>query len=99
MIFQVAGARAVRGFRHPVRTDAFFPEALICELIIAREIQIMLDQRRARVRVVADAIASYPGIHQREAQQKNYQQGSFEKSLPRLRIAAQDERALPSGRK
>jgi len=66
MIVKVASAGTKSSLGLAVLVTAGFPEAFIGRLIVVREIQIVFDERRAGIRIVADAIPSDPGVQQGE---------------------------------
>ena len=77
MVVEVARASAKFRLGLAVLVKAAFPKTVIGRLIIVREIQIVLDERGAGVRVIADAIPSDPGVQQGKREQKDDKQDSF----------------------
>src|SRR5256886_5180482 len=64
MIFKMAGGRAKVGARLAVFVQAAFAETGVGLLIVGGEIEIVLNEERAGVGVITDAVASDPGIGQ-----------------------------------
>jgi hypothetical protein len=70
VILDMAGARAKFRRGLPVFVEAVFAEADVGFLVVTEEVEIMLDQRRARVGVVANAVSAHPGIEHGQGEQK-----------------------------
>ena len=81
MVLQVACASAILRFRIPVFIAMSFSKAFISELVVAGEIEFVLDQGSTSVGVITHAIAADPGIQQRKGQNKNDEQAYFEQAL------------------
>ena len=84
MVFEVARASKVLGSGLPVFIDTRLTEAFIGMPIIFGEIEIVLNERSADVRVITDAVAMDDGIYQRQRAQGKDQQcvGSDENDPP-----------------
>jgi len=62
MIFEVARARSKFVFYLAVLIESAFAKTFVCGLIVVRKIKTMLDERGARIRVVADTVSSNPWV-------------------------------------
>ena len=82
MVVEMAGRRSELGARQAGGIDMVRAKALIGRLVVMCEVQAMLDQRRAGVSVIANAIAAHPWIHEREGEQEKQEQ----KALVRARL-------------
>src|SRR6266481_7816221 len=80
MIFEVARGRSKIGPGLVAFVEARPAETFVGVLIVLGEIQTVLDQRSARESVVANAIATHPGIQKRKRAQEK-------KKKPALRFA------------
>ena len=70
MIIQVPGESAKSVLRPPVLVYAGIAKAGVRVLVVVREIQVVLDQRGTRQRIVADTIAVHPRIQKGQRKQK-----------------------------
>src|SRR6266403_3633946 len=70
----MAGAGAKEGLGLAELIQARFAKAGVGAEIVALEIEAVLDERGARKRVVAHAIAAHPGIQEREREQEKQEQ-------------------------
>ena len=70
MIFKMSGGSTEIGARLAGFVEATFAEAGIGVLIVSREIEIVLNEQRAGVRVITDAVAADPGIGQGQSKEK-----------------------------
>jgi hypothetical protein len=70
MIVEMAGNGPKRLAGDAVFVKASVAKTGICILIVVGEIEVVLDQRRAKEGVIANAIAANPGIDQREREQE-----------------------------
>ena len=77
MIVQMAGSRELLRKNVAVVIDAAQPETWVGFNPILAEIEAVLDQRRARERVVAHAIAANPWVHERQRKHKQRQKNPF----------------------
>ena len=66
------------GSGHAIFVETRIAKSGVSGLVVALEIELVLDQQSARKRVVADTIAANPGIHQRQRHQENDQKPSIE---------------------
>ena len=73
MIFKVAGAGAKFSGGLAVFVETIFAEADIGFLVVAGEIEIVLDERSAGKSVVTDAVTADPGIEHRQGEQKEHE--------------------------
>jgi hypothetical protein len=89
MIVQMARAGAEFCLGLAVLIQARFPKTLIRRLIVMCEIQIVLDERGAGVRIVADTVPSHPRVQQRKREQKDDEQDAFESALLGLELGIQ----------
>ena len=74
VIFEVAGARAKFSDGLAVFVEAIFAEAGVGLLVVMSEIEIVLDERSARVGVVADTVSAHPGIEHGQREQKEHEE-------------------------
>jgi hypothetical protein len=81
MIFKVAGASSILRFRLTVAVAASLPKTVVGELIVVREVEIVLDQGRTSIGVITDAISANPWVQERKCQTINDEQGYFEPAL------------------
>jgi hypothetical protein len=77
MVIQLAGNSVLIRFDISLGVDPAYTETFIGAEPIVREVQTMLDQDRARESIVADAVATHPGITQRQGEEKDCRQGGF----------------------
>jgi hypothetical protein len=73
----LAGIRVLIRFDMPLGIDPAHTKTLISVEPIVPEIQAMLDQHRPRESVVANAVASHPGITQWHSEEKDCRQNDF----------------------
>ena len=78
MIFEMAGARVENGLGHAGLVETIDAETIVGTLIIASEVEMMLDERRTRIGVIANAIAAHPGIEDGQGEKKNDEQVALE---------------------
>src|ERR1700693_1545934 len=78
MILEMAGARVENGFGHARLVETIDAETVVGTLIIASEVEMMLDERRTRIGVIANAIASHPGIEDGQGEEENDEQIALE---------------------
>ncbi|PYV15408.1 MAG: hypothetical protein DMG21_15155 [Acidobacteria bacterium] len=64
MIIEVAGARILKRVNGPIGMHSAHGEAQVSGSPVILEIQLVLDQKRADVGVIADPVAPDPRIHQ-----------------------------------
>jgi hypothetical protein len=88
MIFEMAGARVENGLGHAGLVEAIYAETIVGTLIIASEVEVMLDERRTRIGVIADTIAAHPGIEDGQGEKKNDKQIAL-KSLRIVKLSHQ----------
>ena len=74
VIFEVAGASAKFSGGLAVFVETIFAEAGVGLLIVMSEIEIVLDERSARVGVVADAVSAHPGIEHGQREKKEHKE-------------------------
>src|SRR5271165_5268848 len=72
VIFEVAGAGAKFSSGLAVFVEAIFAEASVGLLIVMGEIETVLDERSARVGVVADTVSAHPGIEYGQREKKEH---------------------------
>ena len=89
MVVEVSRAGAKFRLGLPVHVTAAFAKALIRRLIITCEIQIVLDERCAGVRIIADTIPSDPGVQQRKRYNKDDEQDVLVSALLNLDLGIQ----------
>lgn len=82
VVIEMACARAKLLARQTVRIHPGFTKAVVRELIIMEKIEAMLDQRRTRVGVIADAIPADPRVDQGKREEKN----GKKQALTKLRV-------------
>jgi hypothetical protein len=89
MIVEVAcaGAKFCPGLA--ILIQATLSKTLIGSLIVMREIQIVLDECGAGIRVVADTIPPDPGVQEGKREQKEDKQDPFESALLLLALKIQ----------
>jgi hypothetical protein len=66
MVVEVASAGAKVGFGLVIFVEARAAETIIGVLIVLGKIETVFDQRSASKSVIADAVASYPGVQKRK---------------------------------
>ena len=66
MVVEMAVGSAEEGSRPAVFIDARVAKTGIGVLVVASEIEAVLDERSAGVCIVSDSVATYPGIKERE---------------------------------
>lgn len=81
MIVEMARHRSEFCLGLAVFVAASLPKTIIGELIIVREVETVLDQRRTSIGVITHAIPANPGVHERKCQDKNDEQAYFEPAL------------------
>ena len=69
--------RGTLGSGRPYSIDARFTEAFVRMQIVLGEVEVVLDERNADVRVVSDAVAMDDGIDQQKRAQEKDEQNSF----------------------
>src|SRR5882724_8763524 len=89
MIVEMAGDGAQPGFRLAGFVETRFAKAFVSALIIVGEIQAVLDQRRSRVGIVANAVPANPWVHQGKRKEKKKQERALKCPRSHLRIKVQ----------
>jgi hypothetical protein len=77
MVIEMAGGRVLVGENVSVGIDSAHAEAGVGHEPVLLKIEIVLDEESAGERVISDAIAAYPGIDQRQRENKNQNQNFF----------------------
>ena len=77
VIFDMAGASAKCSGGLAVFVEAIFAETGVGLLIVVSEIEIVLDERSARERVIANAVSAHPGIQYRQRKQEEHKEKAF----------------------
>ena len=73
VIIKVAGARVLQRVNAPVGSHSAHREAQIPGPPVIIKIQLVLDQERTNVGIVAHAVATNPGVHQGQRQEEQHQ--------------------------
>src|SRR5215475_3610384 len=79
MIIQMPSRGAEIGSRLARFIQASFAETRVCVLVIGGEVEIVLNQNGARVRIIAHTVAAYPRIYQRQRQNENNEKSALRK--------------------
>ncbi|GAC1633011.1 MAG: hypothetical protein NVS9B14_07030 [Candidatus Acidiferrum sp.] len=77
MIVQMARHRSELAARLTGFVDAAFAKTCIGMLVVGGKVQIVLNQKRANVRVVAHAISANPGIGKRQRYQEKQDENAL----------------------
>src|SRR5262245_28201019 len=79
MIVQMSGGRAEVGPRLAIFVKTAVAKTGVGMLIVRREIEIVLNQKRAGKSIVAHSVATNPGIHERKSGNEKNQQNTLPK--------------------
>jgi hypothetical protein len=77
MILKMAGARAKFSGRLTVFVDTIFAEAGVGLSIVGGKIEVMLDEHRARVSVISNAVSANPWIEKRKRKKEDSEKNSL----------------------
>jgi hypothetical protein len=77
MILKMAGARAKFSSRLTVFVETIFAEAGVGLSIVGGKIEVMLDEHRARVSVVSNAVSANPRIEKRKRNEEEPEKNSL----------------------
>jgi hypothetical protein len=73
VILHVTCPRVILWKDPPLSIHSRHHEGFVAGQIVVLEPQIMINQSRSKIGVVTDPVASNPGIHKRERQEKQYE--------------------------